>query len=150
VTAAGIDVSVPEQRLHHRQIDPGLGRAVPNVCRRRVGVHHRSRRSHGGSERLCAVPPLSAAAHGAGLRNDEHVGAARFRTLGQQIDLNHQGDIAIQRHPTFPVALAYDLAATARRCRRGMLVASLVTVRSSDSRFQGVGGRVVVPARSCR
>ena len=67
VAGGGVDVGVAQQRLHHRQVDPGLGQGGAERVPQRVRMPGRRPRSaRGGSGRPCAARPRSTAAPGSG------------------------------------------------------------------------------------
>lgn len=109
VSSGGIDPVVTHQRLQHHQVDTGLGQGGAEGMPQGVWMTGRHPgdgpvvTEHcpqpGRGQRLSTMRALG---------HQKQCGALRFRSLGQQVRLHQGGDVDIQRHPAFLVAVAQD------------------------------------------
>lgn len=109
VTGGGIDVSVTEERLHHREIDTGLGEDCSEMCdAARAGARRPPRSGPGDSgtpseprRRQRAAPMWAPPRPGTGSRSP-------LGPLGEEVDIDHRRDIRIQRDTMLLRALPCD------------------------------------------
>lgn len=110
ITGGGVDVGVAQQCLHHRQIDTRFGER----CAEGVAQCVRVSTGHTGdaavvSEDLPQPRRRQRLTACRSFGNDEQPVTSRVGPLGEEVGLDHTGDIDIEWHPPFLVALAQNL-----------------------------------------